>query len=328
MVYAIDRGANVALSTNKAAFHHTADAAALLGLDVAVSGVLAGGGWYTTAGVTVTGKPGVTFETSVDGQPYQVYTGTIAVAGAGVHSVSVRGSDGSTGGVIVPIDATPPSVAITVPTNNSTLLKNQPVLASFSCADAGSGVASCAGSFANGSAIDTSVPGAKSFQVVATDVAGNAVTLTQPYAVSTCAWGNTACDGIPDSYKLQQACFQQYPLSQDISQLDTDGDGLTNIQEFGLGTNPCKADTDGDGYTDGQEVAIGKNPLVFCGIMRADVTHDGQVSIIDIAAVAQHFWQTVPPAPAIDDMHRDGVINALDLSFMARWFGQSVTQCP
>ena len=155
-----------------------------------------------------------------------------------------------------------------------------------------------------------------------------AVTLTQPYAVSTCAWGNTACDGIPDSYKLQQVCFQQYPLSQDISQLDTDGDGLTNIQEFGLGTNPCKADTDGDGYTDGQEVAIGKNPLVFCGIMRADVTHDGQVSIIDIAAVAQHFWQTVPPAPAIDDMDRDGVITILDLAFMAKWFGQSVTQCP
>jgi hypothetical protein len=35
---------------------------------------------------------------------------------------------------------------------------------------------------------------------------------------------------------------------------DTDGDGLTDGQEFTLGTNPLLADTDGDGYSDGYEV--------------------------------------------------------------------------
>lgn len=37
---------------------------------------------------------------------------------------------------------------------------------------------------------------------------------------------------------------------------DTDGDGLTDLQEAFLGTNPNNADTDGDGLTDGDEVFV------------------------------------------------------------------------
>lgn len=32
---------------------------------------------------------------------------------------------------------------------------------------------------------------------------------------------------------------------------DLDGDGLTNAQEFAIGTNPTDPDTDGDGISDG-----------------------------------------------------------------------------
>ncbi|HVM90569.1 MAG TPA: hypothetical protein VMU11_01585 [Verrucomicrobiae bacterium] len=43
---------------------------------------------------------------------------------------------------------------------------------------------------------------------------------------------------------------------------DPDGDGLTNLQEEQLGTNPNNPDSDGDGLTDGQEVNVYKsNPL-------------------------------------------------------------------
>lgn len=42
---------------------------------------------------------------------------------------------------------------------------------------------------------------------------------------------------------------------------DADRDGLTNLQEFYLDTNPLLADTDGDGYNDGTEVVRGYNPL-------------------------------------------------------------------
>lgn len=45
------------------------------------------------------------------------------------------------------------------------------------------------------------------------------------------------------------------------SVLDSDSDGLTNLQEAQLGTDPNKADTDGDGFNDGQEVQAGYNPL-------------------------------------------------------------------
>ena len=41
---------------------------------------------------------------------------------------------------------------------------------------------------------------------------------------------------------------------------DPDGDGLTNIQEFLIGTNPNNADSDGDGLTDGQERTVGTDP--------------------------------------------------------------------
>lgn len=42
---------------------------------------------------------------------------------------------------------------------------------------------------------------------------------------------------------------------------DPDQDGLTNSQEFSLGTNPMLFDTDRDGYSDGQEILNGYNPL-------------------------------------------------------------------
>lgn len=42
--------------------------------------------------------------------------------------------------------------------------------------------------------------------------------------------------------------------------IDADGDGLSNIREFILGTNPEIADSDGDGLQDGIEVKMGLNP--------------------------------------------------------------------
>jgi hypothetical protein len=42
---------------------------------------------------------------------------------------------------------------------------------------------------------------------------------------------------------------------------DNDHDGLTNLEEYQLGTNPTKADTDDDNYTDTDEVLAGSNPL-------------------------------------------------------------------
>ena len=41
---------------------------------------------------------------------------------------------------------------------------------------------------------------------------------------------------------------------------DNDRDGLKNLDEFKLGTNPRKADSDRDGLEDGDEITVGDDP--------------------------------------------------------------------
>ncbi len=44
--------------------------------------------------------------------------------------------------------------------------------------------------------------------------------------------------------------------------IDQDQDGLSDLEELALGTDPTNSDTDGDGYSDGVEVSSGYDPLV------------------------------------------------------------------
>ena len=81
------------------------------------------------------------------------------------------------------IDVTPPTIAITSPTNTIYLL-NHSVLANYSCTDSDSAVATCVGTVANGSPIDTASVGTKTFTVNATDPSGNASTQSVVYTVS------------------------------------------------------------------------------------------------------------------------------------------------
>jgi hypothetical protein len=49
----------------------------------------------------------------------------------------------------------------------------------------------------------------------------------------------------------------------DLASLDSDGDGLNDALEMGLGTDPLAVDTDGDGLSDGEEVlTFGTSPLL------------------------------------------------------------------
>ena len=49
--------------------------------------------------------------------------------------------------------------------------------------------------------------------------------------------------------------------AQNIAKRDTDNDGLTDLEEFAMGTNPVHWDSDGDGMSDLWEVMRGMNPL-------------------------------------------------------------------
>lgn len=66
-------------------------------------------------------------------------------------------------------------------------------------------------------------------------------------------------DGLPDDY--ENANNLDRKDSTDAI-LDSDKDGLTNLEEFEIGTNPQIADTDADGISDGDEVSMGSDPLV------------------------------------------------------------------
>ncbi len=61
-------------------------------------------------------------------------------------------------------------------------------------------------------------------------------------------------DGIPDAWKIEY--FGSITAPGSGAGDDPDGDGLTNMQEFLLGTDPTNPDTDGDGLLDGGNLTV------------------------------------------------------------------------
>jgi len=89
-------------------------------------------------------------------------------------------------------------------------------------------------------------------------------------------------DGMPDDWEVQNGLD---PNRNDAAE-DADGDGLTNLREYQLGTNPKNADTDGDGMPDGWEVQNGLNPKV--NDCNGDLDGDGWTNC------QEYFWGTNP----------------------------------
>lgn len=104
--------------------------------------------------------------------------------------------------------------------------------------------------------------------------------------------------GIPDWYETKYAL---QPASAALAASDSDGDGLTNLQEYQRGTDPRKADSDGDGLSDGVEVALGTNPL------NADTDGDG---LSDSAEVNG----PLPSNPLLGDSNGNGLNDLADLN--------------
>ena len=82
-------------------------------------------------------------------------------------------------------DRTAPTITLTNPAEGAVYTLGEAVHADYSCADEpnGSGVATCQGSVADGAALDTSEVGAKTFEVSATDNAGNQASKSVAYSV-------------------------------------------------------------------------------------------------------------------------------------------------
>jgi hypothetical protein len=114
-------------------------------------------------------------------------------------------------------------------------------------------------------------------------------------------------DGGPDdnSGEWRVGVLRWEPVDADPG--DTDGDGLPDAEEAGLGTNPRLADTDGDGFTDFAEVRSWRtNPLSADG----DATRISDLVIPGPPLPVPNQWcpgpsTTVEPPPPCRPCHPD-----------------------
>jgi hypothetical protein len=83
----------------------------------------------------------------------------------------------------VKVDKTAPVITITTPADGASYLLNGAVNTQYTCQDATSGAATCAGPVASGAALPTGSVGSHNFTVNAIDNAGNAATRTNAYHV-------------------------------------------------------------------------------------------------------------------------------------------------
>lgn len=83
--------------------------------------------------------------------------------------------------------------------------------------------------------------------------------------------------------------------------IDDDNDGLFDIEEISLGSDPLLTDTDGDGYDDNIEVAAGTDPLDNASypviLVDGDINLDGIVDVRDILLGTQVLLGTVTLDP-------------------------------
>ncbi len=119
-------------------------------------------------------------------------TGTVAVgspidtATLGQKTFKVDAENGSGGQSTTTVsytvvDTTKPTITLTAPADGASFTVGEHVAADYTCAD--TAPVTCVGTVANGAAIDTSAPGAKTFTVDATDGSDNASTATATYTV-------------------------------------------------------------------------------------------------------------------------------------------------
>ena len=130
------------------------------------------------AGLAVPGDASFALTTSVaSGQE-------LASAATSAHEVCDLLGHCATAGPIggIRIDLRAPSVQVTAPAAQRYVI-GATLTANYSCADAGSGVASCAGPVANGAALDTTTIASRSFAVAASDAAGNTSAASVDYTV-------------------------------------------------------------------------------------------------------------------------------------------------
>jgi hypothetical protein len=83
-------------------------------------------------------------------------------------------------------------------------------------------------------------------------------------------------DGMNNGYEQSHPCLNY--LVYDAKD-DPDNDGLDNLTEYSVGTDPCQGDSDGGGESDGSELSRGANPI--------DASDDAIPAPIDVGVITK-----------------------------------------
>lgn len=105
---------------------------------------------------------------------------------------------------------------------------------------------------------------------------------------------------------------------------DVDGDGLTDVHEVTIGSDPNNADTDNDGIDDGVDncilaanfAQVDSDGDGFGNDCDADLNNDGTVDFLDLGEMKAVFFT----ADADADLNGDTVVDFLDLGIMKQDF--------
>jgi hypothetical protein len=187
-------------------------------------------GTWTNQNVSVTfacvDNPAATASGVAPGSPTGNTTLTAETTGTHVNGSCMdnAGNVSNTSFGPVMIDRTPPAITITTPANNGSYLLNSTLAANYGCTDATSGVATCAGSVASGSNLNTSMVGSKTFTVNASDVAGNTATRTNTYVI--------AYNFIPGTAKVTANLGSAVPLTWQLK--DANGATISDMTSLQL----------------------------------------------------------------------------------------------
>ncbi|MGC9554414.1 MAG: hypothetical protein ACP5EK_03800 [Thermoplasmatota archaeon] len=100
-------------------------------------------------------------------------------------------------------------------------------------------------------------------------------------------------------------------VDSDPDVTDTDGDGLTDFEEWRLGTNPRAADTDGDGLTDFEEVRLGTDPSSW--VHDHDQDHFNDYHEIRYYESRNISHETILQFLQNEDVDGDGVRDGVDI---------------
>ena len=131
-------------------------------------------------------------------------------------------------------------------------------------------------------------------------------------------------DGLPDKREIEgwdinviypkDKNITTYHVTSDPKKADTDGDGLSDLEEFlypSGATDPKKADSDNDGLSDLEEKQLGSDPTDW----RGDIDKDGFMDYDEILYYSQHniSHEKILQYIQTKDVDKDGVYDGIDI---------------